>query len=184
MSMWKTNSERGTSLVETLMAVFIAVISMSSLGAVIFVATVQNKNQGFETTRMTVFAREKIEELSYLDYSDTSTNISSINDAAWEVGLTAGGPSDLGTEITTCPTSGNAVGYVDFLDSDGILLTGTACSDAAFDTWAYIRLWKIEDDPGGTPNTKQISVAVHAPAAVRTKGDPPVVMLATYKTQL
>ena len=80
--MWKANKERGTSLVETLMAVFIAVISMTSLGAVIFLSTVQNKNEGFETTRMTVFAREKIEELIYLDYSDTSTNISSVSDAA------------------------------------------------------------------------------------------------------
>lgn len=182
--MWKANQERGTSLVETLMAVFIAVISMTSLGAVIFLSTVQNKNEGFETTRMTVFAREKIEELIYLDYSDTSSNISSVTDAAWDVGLTAGGPTDLGTEITACPTSGNAVGYVDFLDSDGIKLSGTACSDAALSTWAYIRQWKIEDDPGGTPDMKQISVAVHAPAAVRTGGNPPIVMLTTYKSEL
>ena len=68
------SSERGVTLVETMIAVLVAFVVMASLGAVIFSAMVANKDQGTEVTRMTALAQEKVEQLSRLTYADTSTN--------------------------------------------------------------------------------------------------------------
>ena len=105
-----------------------------------------------------------------------------MTDASWDKGLTAGGPTDLNVEITACPATGAAVGYLDFLDVNGNRLTGTDCTDTNLASWAYIRQWKIVDAPWGVADLKQISVAVHAPAAVRTNATPPIVMLTVLKS--
>ncbi len=179
--MSRPKSECGVSLVESMVAIFIATIALSSLGAVIFTATVQNKNQGYETTRMIVFAREKMEEMLELDFADTTSLNGSITDATWEKGLTAGGLADVTQEITTCPGAGAAVGYVQFLDGNGIVLSAASCT--AITSWGYTRQWTVTDAPGGVANLKQITVAVFAPEAVNSGGQTPWVILTSYKSQ-
>ena len=134
------SSERGVTLVETMIAVLVAFVVMASLGAVIFSAMVANKDQGTEVTRMTALAQEKVEQLSRLTYADTSTNTTLITDTGWSIGLTANSATDL-TQLSACPTGSN-VGYVDFLDNTGQPLAG-ACSTELATAWGYQRRWQI-----------------------------------------
>lgn len=186
-------NDRGVSLVETMIAVLVAFIAMSSMGAVIFSAMVANKNQGTETTRMTALAREKLEQLTRLTYNDTTTNTTLITDTGWDVGLTSSSSTDLDRladdcqdlqpcHTPACPGTGDAnVGYVDFLDNDGQPLAGD-CATAVASGFGYERRWKIVDVPGIT-GLKQITVVVYAPNAVRAGGAMPTVAVTTFKSQ-
>ncbi|MBI4167108.1 MAG: hypothetical protein HY508_15390 [Acidobacteria bacterium] len=174
-------AERGVSLVETMIAILIAFIVMSSLGAVIFSAMVANKNQGTETTRMTALAQEKTEQLLRLGYSNTTTNTTLITDPGWAIGLTANSATDL-TQLTDCPAAGSAnMGYVDFLNYQGQPMSG-ACSIAVAGGFGYERRWKITN-VAGVAGLKQITVVVYAPSAVRAGGATPSVSITTLKSQ-
>ena len=174
--------ERGVSLVETMIAVLVAFIAMSSIGAVIFSAMVANKNQGAETTRMTALAQEKVEQLVRLGYTDVTTNTTLITDTGWPIGLTANSLTDL-NQLGACPGVGSAnIGYVDFVDNNGQPLAG-ACSAAVASGFGYERRWKITTVSAGPPGLKQITVVVYAPNAVNAGGPVPTVVLTTFKSQ-
>jgi hypothetical protein len=174
--------ERGVSLVETMIAVLVAFIAMSSIGAVIFSAMVANKNQGAETTRMTALAQEKVEQLARLSYTDVTTNTTLITDTGWPIGLTANSLTDL-NQLGACPGVGSAnIGYVDFLDNNGQPLAGT-CAAAIAAGYGYERRWKITTAIAGPPGLKQIVVVVYAPNAVNAGGPMPRVDLTTFKSQ-
>ena len=192
--------DRGVSLPETMIAVLIALIGIFGLGSLVFQATATNKNQGTETTRATIYAQDKIEKLLSIGTlaSVSTTNFTSctqaaglqpagcnttgITDSGWTQGLLAGGQS--GPIQTTCPTSGASVGYVDYLDANGVQVAG-ACSSIAAAVPAYIRQWHIVDltssttppAPAGGPVVKQITVAVYSQIAVNAVGGKPVVVL-------
>ena len=173
--------ESGVSLVETMIAVLVAFIVMSSIGAVIFSSMVANKNQGTEVTRMTALAQEKMEQLARLSFSNTTTNTTLITDSGWSIGLTTNASTDL-TQLASCPTTGTAnVGYVDFLDNNGQPLSG-ACATAIASGFGYQRRWKITSVSGVT-GLKQIVVVVYARNAVTTSSAPPMVSLTTLKSQ-
>ncbi len=181
--------ERGVSLIETLIAVLIAVIGLFSVGGLIFQGTVTNKNQGTEVTRATIYAQDKMEKLLSLDFGNcsepassqpSSCNTTDIDATGWTQGIVAGGA--VGPLQATCPTSGASLGYVDFLDSNGIQLPGatpaTSCSAVAPSNIAYVRMWQVTDlSSTGGPPIKQISVAVYARSAMNTGSGKPVVLL-------
>ncbi|HUZ45650.1 MAG TPA: hypothetical protein VMW54_03350 [Terriglobia bacterium] len=182
-------SDRGVSLIETLIAVLIAVIGLFSVGGLIFQATVTNKNQGTEVTRATIYAQDKMEKLLSLDFTScaqsaslqpSSCNTTNISATGWRQGLIAGGV--IGPLQATCPASGASVGYIDFLDSNGIQLPGTtaaaACSAITASNITYVRMWQITDLAStGGPAIKQISVAVYSQAAMNTGSGKPIVLL-------
>jgi Tfp pilus assembly major pilin PilA len=144
-----SEADRGVSLIETMIAVLVALIGVFSIGTLIFQATVTNKNQGTEVTRATIYAQDKMEKLLSLDfascnaasvsanqnYCDTSAtwtyNISTstwsatagLTGTGWNTGLLAGGQINTGNPTvpmqSTCPSSGTSVGYVDYLDFNG-----------------------------------------------------------------
>jgi len=175
-------ADRGGTLVETMIAVLVAFIAMSSIGAVVFYAMVQNKNEGAEATRMTSLAREKMEQLLRLSYTDATTNTTLITDTGWSVGLTANASTDL-AQLSDCPASGSAnEGYVDFLNADGIPLSGS-CTAAIAGGFAYVRRWKITTVLSGPPGLMQIAVAVYSPNAVRAGGATPMVTLTSLKSE-
>lgn len=181
--------ERGVSLIETLIAVLIAVIGLFSVGGLIFQGTVTNKNQGTEVTRATIYAQDKMEKLLSLDFGNcsepassqpSSCNTTDIDATGWTQGLVAGGA--VGPLQAICPTSGASLGYVDFLDSNGIQLPGatpaTSCSAVAPSNIAYVRMWQVTDlSSTGGPPIKQISVGVYARSAMNTGSGKPVVLL-------
>jgi hypothetical protein len=176
--------ERGVSLVETMIAVLVAFIAMSSIGAVIFSAMVANKNQGAETTRMTALAQEKIEQLARLSYTDVTTNTTLITDTGWAIGLTVtANPFTVLDQLGACPGVGSPnIGYVDFLDNNGQPLSGV-CATATAGGFGYVRQWKITTAIAGPPGLKQITVVVYAPNAVNAGGPMPWVALTTFKSQ-
>jgi hypothetical protein len=183
-------SESGVTLIETLIAVLIAVVGLFSVGGLIFQGTVTNKNQGTEVTRATIYAQDKMEKLLSLNFSSctqvassqpSSCNTTNISATGWTDGLLAGGA--IGPSVqATCPNSGSSVGYIDFLDSNGIQLPGataaTGCSAIPSSDISYVRMWQITDVAStGGPALKQISVAVYSQSAVNTNSGKPVVVL-------
>lgn len=192
-----TSDERGVTLIETTVAVFIAVVGVFSLGSVILTATAANKNQGTEKTRAVVYAQDKMEKLLSLDFTNctapvasqpSSCNTTGITDAGWTTGLLAGGPIS-STQVTGPPTATNcpsaagaSVGYMDFLDASGIQIpappAGGPCSGAATNL-AYIREWSIADLNSftGGPALKQITVAVYSQLGVNAEGGKPIVLI-------
>lgn len=180
--------EQGVSLIETLIAVLIAVIGLFSVGGLIFLGGVTNKNQGMEVTRATIYAQDKMEKLLSLDFSSCTESASSqpsacnttdINATGWTEGLLAGGTT--GPLQATCPASGASVGYIDFLDSNGIQLPGataaTGCSAITSSDISYVRMWQITDISTDGPALKRIVVAVYSESATNTGSGKPVVLL-------
>ncbi len=137
--------ERGVTLVETMIAILIAMVAIFGLGNLVFQATAVSKNQGSETTRAVIYAQDKIEKLLSLaaynigagtpNFSDCTQavstpqpaycNTTNINDANWGTGLVAGGgitvpPAPL---VFACSAlSSSQKGYIDYLDANGIHL--------------------------------------------------------------
>jgi len=185
-------SESGVTLIETLIAVLIAVVGVFSVGGLIFQGVVTNKNQGTEVTRATIYAQDKMEKLLSLNFTSctqlasaqpSSCNTTNINATGWTQGLLAGGA--IGPSVqATCPSSGASVGYIDFLDSNGIQLPGssgaTSCSSITSSDISYVRMWQISDVAStGGPPLKQISVAVYSQSAVNSGSGKPVVVLSS-----
>lgn len=195
-------SDRGVTLVETMIAVLVALIGVFGLGSLIFQATVTNKNQGTEVTRATIYAQDKMEKLlsfgsagsisltsaNYLTCTQAMTsqpvacNSTGVGGTGWTTGLVAGGT--LAPMQQTCPVSGLTVGFVDFLDISGNQLTGSGCSAIPSSSIAYVRMWQIVDQAStGGPAIKKVSVAVYSQAAIATTGgvsSKPVVLLTSY----
>ena len=176
--------ENGVSLIETMVAVLIALVGVFSLGTAIFEATVVNKNQGTENTRATIYAQDKIENLLALDFASctqsstsqpVSCNTTGISASGWTQGLLTGGA--ISPVQTTCPASGPQVGYIDFLDSAGQRISGASCSPVGSATIAYIRQWQVADVASSGPALKQVTVAVYSQSALSALGRKPVAVL-------
>jgi len=115
-----THANRGVTLIETMIAVLIAMVAIFGLGNLVFQATAVNKNQGSETTRAVIYAQDKMEKLlslaayspsgvpispsssattpTFVDCTQpvstpqpTVCNTTNINDPGWGAGLLAGG---------------------------------------------------------------------------------------------
>ncbi len=187
------STDRGTTLIEALIAVVIALIGVFGLGSLIFEATVTNKNRGTEVTRATIYAQDKMEKLLSLDFNactqaaglqPASCNTTNMNATGWEQGLLAGGSTGpLPQPI--CPSSGSSVGYIDFLSVDGLQLPaggpGSGCSALAGTSVGYVRMWQITDlPPTGGPPMIQISVSVYSMLSVNTGAARPIVTLTSY----
>ena len=175
----------GSTLAETMIAVLVALVGVFSLGGVIFQAMTTNKNQGTEVTRATIYAQDKIEKLLSLDFTSctqsagsqpATCNSTGITASGWTQGLLASGA--LSPMQATCPSSGASVGYVDYLDTNGIQLTGTSCSALSGTAPSYIRMWQITDvTTTGAPAIKNVTVAVYSQNAVNAAGGKPVIIV-------
>jgi len=198
------SKERGVTLIETMLATLVATIAVFAICSTVFVATVNTKNQGTETTRAAIYAQDKLEKLlslgsvpvsgttasfvncnplsgtiSQASYPDC--NVTGITGAGWATGLLAGG--SISPLQASCPTSGSNVGYMDFLDQNGNQLIGASCGAALTGkTLGYIRQWQIQDVNafGTTPALKQVTVAVYSLLAVNTNNTRPIAILTSY----
>lgn len=179
-----TQNERGVSLIETMTAVFIALFAVFGMGSLIAQVAATTKNQGTETTQATIFAQDKMENLLSLNFINcnlpspsqpAACNTTGISNSAWAQGLLAGGITD--PEQTTCPTTGLAVGYVDFLDHSGSPISGASCDTIMSSDIAYVRQWQITDLPSVGQPMKQITVSVYTRNATSELGGKPIVVL-------
>jgi Tfp pilus assembly protein PilV len=167
------HEQRGLSLIETMIAVLILLIGIVSVMSLFTVAVTQNANQGEFATRTTEYGQDKMEQLLTLSFTDSATNTAvypsvSSGGTGLGSGLTAG--NTVGSVDTTAP----ATGYVDYLDAQGTLLTGSISG------WFYKRQWSISLNGAGTVKTVTVVVITKTQAGA---GKPPSTRLVSYKTK-
>jgi Tfp pilus assembly protein PilV len=158
-----TTNECGMTLVETTMATLILLVGLLAMAQILAFSVIASKTYGRDSTKVTTAAQDKMEELTTLKFTDTSTNVTvAAPFPANGVGLTAGG---------SIPPASPAAHYVDYLDATGARTT----ADNSF----YTRQWEIIND---STTLKRIIVAVTSRKSFRF-GTPPTTTVVTFKTQ-
>jgi len=140
------SSERGTTLIETMIALTVLLIAMSGLMTLAGMSSRTTENHGHLAARTAEDAQDKMEQLLGLTYGD-STSDTTVFPAknTGGSGLTVGGGLN---------TAAPVLAYVDWLAADGSLLGG---GTAPPDTWFYERVWQIT---AFSPTVKLITVTV------------------------
>ncbi len=126
--------DEGVSLVETMIAVLVALIGVFSIGQVIFVATATNKNQGTETTRAVIYAQDKLEKLLSLGAAGPAGQLvggPGSNYAANYLNCTQPPASQLAQAGTPCNSTGptGTTGITDAGWTRGLLAGGLISND-------------------------------------------------------
>jgi len=124
-------NERGSMIIETVIAMGILLVVMIGLLGMAGLATVYTENHGHLEARTTEYAQDKMEQLLALAYSDAISNTIVFPAAtSGGTGLALGGGTD---------TAAPLAGYVDWLAYDGSLLGGGTTAPAI---WFYQRVWQ------------------------------------------
>ena len=140
------SSERGTTLIETMIAVGMLLVVMAGLLSMVSLATNYTENHGHLEARTTEYAQDKMEQLLALAYGDIASNtvLDSINQVTQPSGGTGLGPASItagqtagSVDLSAAPTNQ----YVDWLANDGTPLGGGSTAPA---TWFYKRVWEIK----------------------------------------
>lgn len=153
--MKRIRGQRGATLIETLIAIAILLITVAGLLGLFSFMFNQNESQGDLASRTCEYAQDKMEQLLNLSFNDGTTDTTVY--PANPTGCTGTGTDvcGLGGTMAASSTAGSippatAVSkYVDYLDANGNLLTSY---DGAF----YTRQWSITTDSTG--NLKTITV--------------------------
>ncbi|HYK90659.1 MAG TPA: prepilin-type N-terminal cleavage/methylation domain-containing protein [Acidobacteriota bacterium] len=154
--------ERGMTLVETMIAVLILLAGLLAMAQVLAFSVVASKTFGRDATKATALAHDKMEELTGLQFSDTTTNVTvAAPFPSNGVGLTAGG---------AVPPAAAITGYADYIAANGTRTTATAA--------LYTRQWQIIND---SANLKRIIVSVTSNRSFRL-GRAPSTTAVTLKT--
>ena len=163
-------SQSGLTLLETMVALVILLITTVGLMSMGAMATGTTENQGHLAARTSEYAQDKIEQLMALNYGDSQTDTTQFPPvASGGTGLTVGGSSDPSNPSTS---------YVDYLDSSGNLLTLTNGTPPS--NWFYIRVWQISQF---STNLKQITVTARVKVKVGApQGSLPQSTLTTLKS--
>jgi hypothetical protein len=145
-------TERGTTLIETVIATALLLVVMVGLLSMAALATVYTENHGHLEARTTEYAQDKMEQLLVLVYTDNfGDTIIFPAGAVGGTGLAVGGSSNTATPVD---------GYVDWLAQDGSLLGGGVTPPVG---WFYERAWQVSQL---TPAVKQITVTATVKSAV------------------
>jgi prepilin-type N-terminal cleavage/methylation domain-containing protein len=142
----RARSDRGVSLLETLVAVTILLVVLAGLIPLAgnAIATTEGQDQ---VARTVEYAQDKMEQLLSLPFGDTTTNTAVFpSNAVGGSGLTVGGSTDPAAPVA---------GYVDYLDGNGAYLAFTGTTPPS--GWAYCRVWQVTSP---SANLKQIRVTV------------------------
>jgi Tfp pilus assembly protein PilW len=171
-------SERGVTLVETLVAGAILMIVVVGLLPVFVFGLQITNTQGDVATRTTEYAQDKMEQLitlsSFTDGTTDTTRYPAVANgcAGFTCGL--GGSMTASSSIGSIPPAAAVTYFVDYLDINGNLLTS---STGAY----YTRQWKITTDSTG--NLKTITVVASSLQAAGVKGIAPSSTLVSVKAQ-
>jgi hypothetical protein len=152
------HSERGTTLIETMVALTLLLIVMGGLITMSALAAKTTENNGHLAARTTEDAQDKMEQLQALTYGDAVTDTTVFPAVApGGAGLAIGGSANPAAPVN---------GYVDWLAADGTFLGGGVNPPAS---WFYERVWQVSVY---SPNVKQITVTCTTRWAFN-KGTPP-----------
>lgn len=169
MSAGNFGDERGTTILEVVIASAILVTLMAGLMSMAAISMSTTENQGHLAARTTEYAQDKMEQLVSLAYDDAITDTRTFPaSATGGNGLTVGGSADPSAPVAL---------YVDYLDQNGNLCSSTnpsipQCPAPVGTTppanWFYKRVWSIADvspascalsNPSHPSCLKQITVA-------------------------
>ncbi len=127
--MTRRSSERGTTLIETAIALALLLVVIVGVLSLVALATAYTENHGHLEARTTEYAQDKMEQLLALAYTDATSD--TIIPPGVGTGLSVGGGTNAAAPVA---------GYVDWLSYDGASLGGGAAQPAA---WFYERVWAI-----------------------------------------
>jgi len=145
--------ERGSSLIEVMIASLVLLVGIVPLVGVFGVAVATNAGQGDVGTRTALNAQDKMEQLMALDFADGTSNTTVYPTAA--VGGTGlGGAMLANSTVGGTNSAAPVAGYVDYLTFQGVLQTAAAGA-------MYRRQWSVSTDATG--NLKTITVLVTVP---------------------
>jgi Flp pilus assembly protein TadG len=170
----RRHDERGTTLIETMIACLILLIVVVGLLNLFTAAMTTNQQQGNLATRTTEYAQDKMEQLMALNFNDSTTNTTVYPIATTGgTGLTVGGSvPQFDPYVAVAPVNL----YADYLDDTGNLLT--AAQLAAGANFSYVRQWQIILV---TPSLKSIRVAVTSNVPGVVQGQSPFTMVVCFK---
>jgi Tfp pilus assembly protein PilV len=146
------HSERGTTLIETMIAAAILLVVLSGMLSMATLATTYTENHGHLEARTAEYAQDKMEQLMALAFTDA------VSDTANVITVPSGG-TGLAVGGTTDPAA-PAAGYVDWLSSAGLMLGG---GTSAPTDWFYERVWEVTSVSSGM---KQLRVTATVRASV------------------
>jgi len=142
--------ERGSSLIEMMIAAMVLLSGIVPLMGVFGVAVSQNGSYVDTATRTGFYAQDKMEQLMALTFADATADTTVYPTAdvgGTGLGGTMAGNSTLGSVAATAPVAG----YVDYLTLQGALQANATGA-------TYKRQWSISTDATG--NLKTITVLV------------------------
>lgn len=148
-------SERGFSLVETLVATLLLAVSLVSLAQLFGMATRANVDAK-TTTLVTMAAQQKMEQLRSLTWTrDRDGNEVSdfVTDTAVDPSAASGG-----TGLTSSPSNTlteSVDGYVDYVDANGRILGG---GTEPLEGTLYVRRWSIDPLPASPAESLVLQV--------------------------
>ena len=160
--------EQGSSLIESLVAMALVLVSIAGLGSMGVVGLTSTENDGHLAARCTEYAQDKMEQLLVLTYGDTTSDTRVFPAAtSGGTGLGIGGSAAVAAPV---------VGFVDYLDQNGNLLVSSGSAPA---NWFYVRVWSVTSP---STNLKQITVtaSVKHPMGGRQAPISTVVALKTF----
>ncbi len=164
-------SQAGMSLLETMIAMTVLLITTTGIMGIALVATSTTENQGHLAARTTEYAQDKMEQLMGLAYGNSIADTTVFPAASTGgTGLSIGGSSDPNAPVA---------GYVDYLDISGNPLPSAL--GAAPPSWYYKRAWQIST-PAGTTDLKQITVTTTVQSQVGSLGALPQSTVVVLKT--
>jgi hypothetical protein len=160
------SGEKGSSLVEALIAALIMTTGVATMAQLFAVATSTNAAARRNTVAV-VLAEQKLEQLRALTWAydaagtpveDLTTDTTTIPESSGGTGLQASPASSL---------LQNTAGFVDHVDSNGrIIGSGTQIPPLA----VYTRRWSIERISASADSALIIQVLVTTPTSVATSG--------------
>jgi prepilin-type N-terminal cleavage/methylation domain-containing protein len=169
------HSERGVTLLETVVALSILLIVAMGLLPLGVVAISTTETQGHLVARVTEYSQDKMEQLLSLAYNDSVADTRAR--VATPFGATSGG-TGIAVGGSADPAAPVAL-YVDYLDALGtpVDATGTAAPAG----WFYKRVWQISL-PASTTGVKQVAVTTTVARRVGSIGVVPRTTVVSQKT--
>jgi len=144
--------ERGSSLIEVMIASLVMLVGIVPLVGVFSVAIATNAGQGDVANRTALNAQDKMEQLMALTFNDAASN-TAVYPTALAGGTGLGGAMLANTTVGSVNPAAPVAGYVDYITFQGVLQTTAPGA-------RYVRQWSISTDAAG--NLKTITVLVTA----------------------